>query len=334
MRNYALLATRTIGRPVLLITASMVLTGCFSFGSSSPPIKSTKMVTLTHEGSVTKLEVSTSLGNITISQTKDVDKLTINAEITTSGHDTQQADDRLAKTKIEVKDRGALGILIEPTFPEPRHGNERANLTIQLPALKKVDIVAGSSTGNITIGDINGAIKIETSTGSIIVRDSTGDANLDSSTGDVVVLRHIGGVDIDTSTGDIKINQQSGGAIKADSSTGSIRVTLADEGVGPVIADTSTDDIELSVGTDFRGRIDLEASLGKITIDDHDSRVTKSSIEDSEGTIHIGDTGPTSSLGTSIGDITVTIRGVDAKKQDEEKDEEKDKTKTPAPKVS
>ena len=234
--------------------------------------------------------------------------MTVEAAITASGHDQQQAEDRLAKTTIEIKDRGSLGILIEPKFPEPRHGNEKADLTISIPYMKKIDISVESSTGDIMITAVDGQTKAGTSTGNITVHDSKGAMTIDSSTGDVQIRQHVGNVDIDTSTGNIEIDQQSGGRIKVDSSTGSIQITLADTGNGPVVADTSTDDITLSVGSGFNGTVDLEASLGLVSINDPGKRVTSKNIKDSEGSIQVGEAGPTSSLGTSTGSITVTIR--------------------------
>lgn len=307
MRIHACLATRITSRLFLLGTAA-VATGCFIFGPSFPPITATKQVTASHEGTVTKMQVQTTLGNITISPSTDADAVTVEATITASGHDQQQADDRLAKTTVAIQDRGSLGILIKPMFPEPRHGNESADLTISIPEMKKIDITVDSSTGNIMITAVDGQTKAGTSTGDINVHDSKGPMVIDTSTGDVQIRQHVGNVEIDTSTGNIEIDQQSGGRVKADSSTGSIRITLADSGNGPVVADTSTDDIMLSVGSAFKGRVDLQAHLGLVTIKDPGNRVTSKAIEDSEGRIQIGEDGPTSSLDTSTGSITVTIR--------------------------
>ena len=50
------------------------------------------------------------------------------------------------------------------------------------------------------------------------------------------------------------------------------------------------------------------AEFGLVTIKDPGNRVTSKAIEDSEGRIQIGEDGPTSSLDTSTGSITVTIR--------------------------
>ena len=60
MRTHTCLATRITSRLFLLGTVAMA-TGCFIFETSSPPITATKQVTASHEGTVTKMHVQTTL---------------------------------------------------------------------------------------------------------------------------------------------------------------------------------------------------------------------------------------------------------------------------------
>ncbi len=133
-----------------------------------------------------------------------------------------------------------------------------------------ISVQARTSTGDVQVSNILGALELSTSTGDIRVTGATGELRLDASTGDITVSdTRSTTVDASTSTGDVTIHFATAPrTVSADTSTGDVAVVVPDGDGYRVDTDTSTGDERVSVRRDdSSGRsIVARTSTGDIDI--------------------------------------------------------------------
>ena len=262
-----------------LVAVVLLLQGC---GWNAIKAKRTDTLQAPHiDGSA--LAIRGRNGRIEVSAEPGLDHVVIEARITCAANSYAEAQSRLDATRISVErlDDGTLEI--QPVFPQPRHGNEGAALTVRVPAANGVNV--STSNGRIVVEGLSGPLKMRTSNGRVIVRDHTGPADIITSNGAVVVTGHVGTLAVGTSNG----------SVEAAGVTGPSRIT------------TSNGSVKLQVGASFAGAVSFDTSNGSITVIDHSGRITETRLGRSSGRVVVGEGGEASIVDTSNGSIKLVI---------------------------
>jgi hypothetical protein len=109
------------------------------------------------------------------------------------------------------------------------------------------------------------AVRAQTSTGDVTVRNIRGALQLTTSTGDISVTGATGALKLRTSTGDIRATDLTSSTVDASASTGDIMVILT-AAPQSVAVRTSTGDIDVFVPTGQTYRVQTEVSTGDVRV--------------------------------------------------------------------
>ncbi len=178
---------------------------------------------------------------------------------------------------------------ISAVWPDERKGSEGVSFVIEAPGGRAVDVA--TSNGRVTIDGFAGGVLAESSNGQLIVRG------------------HDGPIDLHTSNGKITVTDATG-TVSVRTSNGRVTVNLADGAVGPVRARSSNGSIDLIVGPGFAGLVHTDTSNGSIGIHDETGSGRLEMVRDdrTEKVVRIGGGETESSLDTSNGSVSVTVR--------------------------
>ncbi len=119
----------------------------------------------------------------------------------------------------------------------------RMGLSYEIEVPKGVSVKIRSSSGSVSVREIDGAVDATASSGNVEIREVTGD------------------VAVTTSSGSIKL-EEIGGAIRANANSGTIQI---DQAVRGVTAQASSGSIEVKTDT-VGGPYDLTASSGSVKL--------------------------------------------------------------------
>lgn len=249
--------------------------------------------------------IKTRNGSVNIAADRSLDAVSIEAKIVCGGKTKAEAEERLAHASLTVIRQSDQSLFITPNFPGGAQSGDGASIWVKLPDARSVEIY--TSNGKVSSSGLTGEIVIDTSNGTVELADHRGAATIDTSNGNVIVTQLQGDLEADTSNGSIKVNDLAGTA-KLDTSNGSVFVSLDSQQTGPIVADSSNGTITLKVGPAFVGTIAMDTSNGKIIVNDTVGIITSHRINGSEGTLVIGNGGPSSRLDTSNASIKFIIR--------------------------
>jgi DUF4097 and DUF4098 domain-containing protein YvlB len=124
------------------------------------------------------------------------------------------------------------------------------------------EVVAHTSGGHLTFGNIDGSIDADTSGGHITLVGSSGTADLHTSGGHIEIGQVEGSVKADTSGGNIIIDS-AGATVDAQTSGGNIKVK---EVMGTINASTSGGSVEARISQQPQGDCSLRTSGGSVTV--------------------------------------------------------------------
>ncbi|MBM4176021.1 MAG: DUF4097 domain-containing protein [Ignavibacteria bacterium] len=196
----------------------------------------------------------------------------------------------------------------------------RVRYEIVIP--KKYNSKASTSGGDISLDNLDGAVKFSTSGGDIRVQNVSGRVDASTSGGDIRLMSISGPIKCSTSGGDISIKESKGdvststsggdislqcadGKIGASTSGGDIRVDYSGSNQG-IKLKTSGGDISLKVDYDFAGNVDLSSLGGDVSCDLTMTAVTKKKSSSLIGAANSG--GPEVECSTLGGDIRIRKR--------------------------
>lgn len=132
----------------------------------------------------------------------------------------------------------------------------RRNDTVRLRLPASVDFRANSVSGDVTIGRLEGPVRIHSVSGSVRIGGAAGELDLSSISG---------GVEVDRATGHTRISSVSG----------SVLVSIAELGERGITADSISGSVEIR----FLGRVDADVTVdsisGRVTSDLSEMTVTK-----------------------------------------------------------
>jgi hypothetical protein len=278
-----------------LISAS-ALGGCMITSDSWSSNVERKTVSLDIEHvSGSAIDIESENGSVTVRASDDAQSVSVNAEI------RAKTVERLEATKIVASRNSEGALVLRVEWPEnKREGSEGVSFDVTLPDARGVTINTGN--GRIELENLSGEAKLETSNGRIMVGDHDGPVFANTSNGRIEVDDIDGPVRVRTSNGRVIANDVNG-VVDIVTSNGSIQIELEDGVQGPSSAKTSNGSITLSIGGSLKGTLDLSTSNDQILV----KRAGQTSTFKGKAQVVLNGGGPTTTLSTSNGRITVEV---------------------------
>jgi hypothetical protein len=208
--------------------------------------------------------------------------------------------------------------------PSGRRGNMGAKYVIHAPERARLDRLTTSngsikvdgfesdarlrtSNGKITVSRLRGHIEADTSNGAIALEDTRGQAVVSTSNGSIQADRVLGRFEAHTSNGSITahiVPDEGGSPIQADSSNGSITLTLEEPPTSDVRATTSNATVTVYLPDATRADISANTSNSSIRTE-FDVLVSGLNKKKTELRGSINGGGPQVRLSTSNGGIRI-----------------------------
>jgi hypothetical protein len=261
-----------------LVVGALLLGGC-GFGTAR--FQQTSNVSAPH-ASGGPIKVTSRNGAIAVKRGAVADvAITATLRMTTQ--------ERIAQATISAN-RNAEGVL-EITALPPTGGwrsSEGCSFEVLVPEAVPVDLNTGN--GAIEIAGLAGVAKLRTSNGAIRVSDHNGELDAKTSNGRIEADGVAGKITARSSNGRIVLRQTAGAPVEANTSNGAVSVELAES---------------------FRGVLDIGTSNGSISLPGTaPSGVARFLSESRRGRAKLTvDDGPTSTIRTSNGSVTVRYAG-------------------------
>ena len=253
----------------------------------------------------TPLEVHSRNGSVEIIADSTIDEVAINAVMTCTGGSRDEAEQRLAASRLTAE-RGTSGrLVIEPIFELSERGGDGAKITVRLPDADGVKV--DTSNGNISIKGLSGEAILDTSNGRVTVVDHHGKVHIDTSNGAVQVGGVVGPLQVDTSNSSVEVHDVVG-KTSIDTSNGKIIFSLADNVNAPINLDTSNGSIYATISPAFNGTIRMSTSNGRVYVENHAGIPLQENLKKNRGKVTVGDGGSVSVLDTSNGSIKLIIK--------------------------
>ena len=237
-----------------------------------------------------------------------------------SGTKYARSQDDIADLKIEV-DHNPEAVSIRAIRPGTRRGNYGAKFAIKVPRGVVLDHLT-TSNGAIRTSDGVGPARLKTSNGHVEVRHLKGTLNAETSNGPVELQDIDGAAEVHTSNGHIRaegirgaleattsnssvhaILEKVDGAVRVQSSNGSIDLTLPANTQSAVRAHTSNSGITLHLPGEVNARLSAATSNSSISSDFEMRMRGEISKHHIDGTLGSG--GPLIDLSTSNGPIRI-----------------------------
>lgn len=175
----------------------------------------------------------------------------------------------------------------------------RASFDIVITAPERLALSVATSSGDLEVRQLEGAMEVATSSGDIELGAMRGPVSAATSSGDFEADRIEGAVEFSTSSGDFSVDEIRGGRVSFASSSGDFEADRID--TDQFEAGTSSGDI--TVGT-LIGDADLSTSSGDVEIDAMEGALAVST---SSGDLEAGLTKPgTVEISTGSGTVELT----------------------------
>lgn len=180
-------------------------------------------------------------------------------------------------------------------------GRPSMDLDLAIPASLAVESVE-TTVGDVTVRDTTGDLDADATTGDHSIRNVDGDVAASTTTGDVTVEQAAGAVTAETNTGDVTVRDvEALGDV--ESNTGEVAVDVPAIGDDATI-ETNTGDVDAALGDDLDATLRLRSDTGDVDLDGVTLDDARTSDERVTGVV--GDGGPTLTIETNTGDVTVT----------------------------
>ena len=243
-------------------------------------------------------------------------------EVEVNGTKYAATDDMMRQIKIEA-DSQPTSLRLRTVRPEPRRGNCGAKYILRVPKKLALNGIV-SSNGSVRIENMEGDARLQSSNGSIRIRGLVGKLDAKTSNSSIEASGITGDFVGRTSNGSIKVDGLQGGfegstsnssivaridkmpagrTLKADSSNGSIDLSLPDYKDQPIDADTSNSSITLRLPASAKA--DLRASTSNSSISTEFEVATSGNISKNRLEGRMGGGGAAVRLSTSNGSVRV-----------------------------
>ena len=215
---------------VLLLGASFVLS-----------FEKVKSLSLAAEG-ISKVEIDCGAGFLKVTGDETLKSIEVRAEIIVTGKSEGKAQEYINKNvELYLEPKGSRAVLVskfKEKFSLFNFGRREINLTVAVP--KSIDLDIDDGSGQITVEDIRGKVKVDDGSGGLYLKNIEGDAVIDDGSGEIDASGITGNVDVDDGSGSIHLVNVGQNVILNDGS-GSIDidgvggdVIIRDDGSGSV----------------------------------------------------------------------------------------------------
>lgn len=298
--------------------------GCMIQGDSGR-YKHEKVVDLSEDlASGGNLDAITPSGSITV-QGSDTTVCTVRATVRARARTQEKAE--LLAEQIDVHLRNQPeGLRLEATYPKRQPG-QSFSISYDVTVPVQTGLMCKTSSGSITLKNLQGDIHGQTSSGSVKTSDlGPGNVNCRTSSGSVSLVRgkDLGSCELHTSSGSVKATQvnarslylkTSSGSVTADqvtcakinghTSSGNVRAVFTAETRADLDAEltTSSGSVNITLPPDFGGQVDLGTNSGSVRVNRPITVQGKLSKREIRGTMGEG-TGRLKAR-TSSGSVTV-----------------------------
>ena len=243
-------------------------------------------------------------------------------EVEVNGTKYAASEDLLRQIKIEAESQ-STSLRLRTVKPDGRRGNCGAKYILRVPKKLALNGIV-SSNGSVRIENIEGDARLQSSNGSIKIRSLVGKVDAKTSNSSIEASTLIGDFVGRTSNGSIRVDGLQGGfegstsnssitaridklpvgrTLKADSSNGSIDLSLPDFKDQPLDVDTSNSSITLRLPANAKA--DLRASTSNSSISTDFEVATSGAISKHRLEGRIGGGGAAVRLTTSNGSVRV-----------------------------
>jgi lia operon protein LiaG len=196
---------------------------------------------------------------------------------------------------------GVLGVVAQ--YPEDCRN---CDISFEIKMPRGAHVVVDSSSGDVSVSNAAGPVRVGTASGDIEVRASAGSTVLHSSSGDITVSGCASGLVAQSASGDIDTDGLAGDASLV-SASGSVKASYEGWGrVRTVRIESTSGDIELVVPRGSGFKLEAETQSGSIDsnlrlpIDDRDDGAAVNA--------QVGSASASVQMGAQSGDISITMR--------------------------
>ncbi len=304
------------------IVALMLCVSACGFSNNQHRASRTDELTAPHVADQ-PVVVNTRNGSVDVVTDVSLGQVEVIAKLTCVGDTQEQAEQRLANSRVVVERDAEQALRISGEFDGAPRGGDGISVTVRVPNLDGVDVQ--TSNGSVTLVELAGRADVQTSNGKIRIESHTGEAKLVTSNGSIKVTDHAGAVDVHTSNGSVTADAVAGafkgkssngkgtlsgitGPVTFHTSNGGVTVDLPATNPGPIVVESSNGSITATIREAFTGELDITTSNGWITFEDHKGRATVKNHEKNRFNVAFGDGEGRSKLHTSNAGVTVRVR--------------------------
>lgn len=241
------------------------------------------------------IDVQTENGGVSIKASSGATQVSVTAEV------RARTMERAEAVKV-VAERTRQGVLtLRAEWPEgKRLGNEGVSFDVTLPDAHGVTVKTGN--GAVSLAGLSGDANVETSNGRIEVDGHAGPLVANTSNGRIEIEGVEGSAKVRTSNGAVSV-EHNAGPVDAVTTNGRIEISLRDGVQGACSARTSNGAITFKASSSMKATLDLSTSNGSIVV----KKDGKESTFKREAQVVLNGGGPTCTLSTSNGRITVEV---------------------------
>jgi len=201
-----------------------------------------------------------------------------------------------------VRSMRKLGRRIESEIEIGRWMGGR-DFTIKVP--HKCDITLRSSTGDLTISEVQGALYLQTATGDIRLENIEGAAIVNSASGDIKADMITGKLGVHTASGDLRIDQANVEELSAHTASGDINLEMMSIPSKGFDIKTVSGDLSVELPGDARLTAQLSTFSGDLDCNMSHERVQRGPGRGREQTITINGGGPLAHFSSVSGDVSI-----------------------------
>ena len=201
-----------------------------------------------------------------------------------------------------VRSMRKLGRRIESEIEIGRWTGGR-DFTIKVP--HKCDITLRSSTGDLDIREVQGALYLQTATGDIRLENIEGAAIVNSASGDIQVDMITGKLGVRSASGDVRIDQANLEELSAHTASGDINLEMMSVPSKGFDIKTVSGDLSVELPGDARLTAQLTTFSGDLDCNMSHQRVQRGPGRGREQTITINGGGPLAHFSSVSGDVSI-----------------------------
>lgn len=192
-------------------------------------------------------------------------------EVSAVGRACASAQTLLDQIQIRITRAGdVIHVDVQMPDTEAMEGSSFAMLDLKVDLPDDVPLVAFDSSGDARFQNLASS-DISDSSGELTIEDIKGDLKVRDSSGDIEVDHVSGNVQLEDSSGDIKVDEVQGDVLVSSDSSGSM--TIRHIGKGVRVAQDSSGDIDIAdvkgnvnIDSDSSGGVDVERVGGSFTL--------------------------------------------------------------------